>query len=734
MAERNVIEHIVVPEVPNVLPGEQLYVYVPIATAKKLGIIKVGYGLNVVNGFVSINDSYINNLIDEGISDKQDKVDDNITQAGAQASSSDKSVVGNINNLYYKILLDESTISSLGIRLSSAEGNISSIGGRVTTLERQAQISKTWIGNMTVSALPTDEQLDAYVYDIVARVPRIGDTIIVTLQISGATDKNYEYFYSEADWSHYEIPVIEPSDNGTKGIVAGSYTATNISAGLLGELVSIVNGEISGIFVKTQTGYSSLKSIIDSLNSSIADIVDGTTTVGKASSADTATSATSATKDGDGNVITSTYMSISAGATKQFVKDYALPRSFNDVSYLSGSTANQFSDTVPANPGISNTSGQIIAGNTEICKAVKQYTNITFEIGPKNGYFSEYYVQYNSSVVNDSIIVSFVLVTEIYVSGTGWITAKSEETNTMTVDTGITKVTFNSNFSALVDNDGDPIIYNLTDPQIRQTLYVKSAAASLNTFTVYSSADYPSVFYLTTTSVVQYLQQGELGQVVRVSPSVNAVVNDNVVSYEIVINNPLTFADGVIVVMDISAGWTGNVDVNAYEDDTNLITLKVGGVSTRLFTATNFNDIVNKPTTKAMLKSSCFFKESKSSNSYSITALLVCYCLHDSYNQPQFYIVGMNNLLLDDIVNSSIGASGTATLDDAAWSNGSYTLTVGTLGANDAIFITPATAADRALMQAAEIFVTASTGSVTFTATTTPSSDIGIKYFISRGA
>lgn len=67
---------------------------------------------------------------------------------------------------------------------------------------------------------------------------------------------------------------------------------------------------------------------ISNVNTSITNIVDGTTTVAKATSADsatsadtadsanTATSATKATQDGSGNVITTTYETVTNAQTK----------------------------------------------------------------------------------------------------------------------------------------------------------------------------------------------------------------------------------------------------------------------------------------------------------------------------------------------------------------------------------------------------------------------------------
>lgn len=92
-----------------------------------------------------------------------------------------------------------------------------------------------------------------------------------------------------------------------------------------------------------------------------------------------------------------------------------------------------------------------------------------------------------------------------------------------------------------------------------------------------------------------------------------------------------------------------------------------------------------------------------------------------------------NAQIIDDFAGAIYGTSGAATLLSANWSEGTYTLTVAALGTDDAIFITPSTAADKANIEAANFFVSASGTTVTITAETEPAVDIDIDYFISRG-
>ena len=65
MSEQNVIEVFVVPEVPKVVSDEEIYVYVPIATNNTKGIASFDKNsINVVAGVASVNDNYVNELID----------------------------------------------------------------------------------------------------------------------------------------------------------------------------------------------------------------------------------------------------------------------------------------------------------------------------------------------------------------------------------------------------------------------------------------------------------------------------------------------------------------------------------------------------------------------------------------------------------------------------------------------------------------------------------------------
>ena len=88
MSEQNVIEVIVVPEVPKVVSDEEIYVYVPVATNATKGIASFdANSINVVAGVASVNDKYVNDLIDVKVQPLDSRKLDKLTTAGTYVYS-----------------------------------------------------------------------------------------------------------------------------------------------------------------------------------------------------------------------------------------------------------------------------------------------------------------------------------------------------------------------------------------------------------------------------------------------------------------------------------------------------------------------------------------------------------------------------------------------------------------------------------------------------------------------
>ena len=108
MSEQNIVNVMVIPDVPKVLPGEQLYVYVPKASFTSPGIIAYNNTQFRIDGnFLFIREDYVSSGVQQKIDElkqytddklqlKQDKEDNNISLAQRPEQ---KSVVGAINDL-----------------------------------------------------------------------------------------------------------------------------------------------------------------------------------------------------------------------------------------------------------------------------------------------------------------------------------------------------------------------------------------------------------------------------------------------------------------------------------------------------------------------------------------------------------------------------------------------------------------------------------------------------------
>jgi len=92
-----------------------------------------------------------------------------------------------------------------------------------------------------------------------------------------------------------------------------------------------------------------------------------------------------------------------------------------------------------------------------------------------------------------------------------------------------------------------------------------------------------------------------------------------------------------------------------------------------------------------------------------------------------------NAQLIDEFAISIYGTSGQVVLNAELWSEKVYSINVTQLGAYDAIFFSPSTLADKTALENANIIMSTNGSIITFTAETTPTADITIDYFITRG-
>lgn len=399
---------------------------------------------------------------------KQDKTDNTL-------ETTNKSVVGAINENKGRIDINTQNIETNRQNIAKNRNDIDYMLENFTTVE-------DYIGQLTGTSLPTSEQLTAFVRANTSpsREPKNADVVIFVLQVQGGTDKNYKYIYSTTGWNGYEIPPMEMASNGTLGILKGTYGigSTNDT------LIDISGGEILNIYVKDNTDtYRNIREYLNTATTNIDNIISGNTSVGLA---------LRSIADGLGNNIVNTYLTQTLGATKQYVRDYAMPREFNDVYFIA--TAG-YLEQVPATPesGIQFTTTTNAVADFQLFQIQKTNT-ADFELSSKNGYSNNIYVSASANCR-----VTFRLTTQYKKLGQDWSDLNVELTSPINLVAGdVEKIIFGNPFTSLGEN-----VISLTNGDlIRQTLEVVSQTSETITFNVYSNDIYPSTFNLTSQSYV----------------------------------------------------------------------------------------------------------------------------------------------------------------------------------------------------------------------------------------
>ena len=407
--------------------------------------------------------------------EKQDKADNSL-------ETTNKTVVGGINEL------KDASDTQAG-QISDINDDVIELQGKVADIEASYITGETFISQMTGTTLPTDQQLNAEVQRVKERDAKNGDVIIFVLQITGATDKNYKYIYTSDDWQHYELPALENAGNDTLGLVKGTYTV----GATANTIVSIINGEIVSIWVKDNTStYRDIREYANSLQTTITNILNGDTAVGKA---------LKAVQDELGNNIVATYLTKTEGASKQYVRKYALPRVFNDVYFVA---TDGYQTTIPTTPasGIQFSTTTDAVGDFTLFE-IQHQNSADFELSAKNSSQNAIFVSANASVQ-----AYFRMTTQVYVDNE-WQDLSIELSDLKDLTAGeIYKITFSSPFTAL----GNKVVEFADGSLIRQKLEVVTQTSTSTTYSVYSNETYPSTFNLNTQTETLVVAQGEIGQ------------------------------------------------------------------------------------------------------------------------------------------------------------------------------------------------------------------------------
>ena len=459
-------------------------------------------------------------------------------------------------------------ITNLKVRMTTAESNIEQNTEDVAKntndidyLKQHLSQTEEYIGQMTGTTLPTNQQLNNFVMEKVSREPKNADVVIFILQIPDATDKNYKYIYSVDGWNGYEIPPMEQASNGNPGIIEGTYNIGSAN----NTIVDISGGQILNIYVKDTAGtYRNIREYINSNSTNIANIISGNTSVGIALKAVT---------DELGNNIVNTYLTQTAGATKQFVYNYALPREFNDIFYISKDGYSKDAPTDVAPQFVVNTNK---IGDFTLFEITKT-NDCEYELSKKNSANNLIYI-----AADRDCVVTFRLKTQAKKVGQDWVTLDIELSDPISmVANKMQRVNFLSIFTYLYSK-----VLNLKiGDMLGQKLEVVMQETKPTTFTVYSNNVYPSIFNINTTSQVVYHTLGKLGEepVFELTPS-GAITTSGVslagskvaqlynnVECQVVINIPIA-----------TQGY------GLFNENMSILGIELGGHNVRLATPYNF--------------------------------------------------------------------------------------------------------------------------------------------------
>lgn len=467
------------------------------------------------------------NEINEVLLRKQDKVDPEIQ---LEQFPEEHSVVGAINKVGTQV--KENTD-----QIETNRQDIAYNRNELDYLRQNVALPEDYIGQMSGTSLPTDEQLTQFVRSTVDREPKNADVIIFVQHIAGATDKNYKYIFSAQGWNGYEIPAIEQAFNGSLGLIQGTYGIGDTA----NTLVDISGGKILNIWTKDGNGvYRNLQLYLNELQEYIDNIISGDTSVGKA---------LRAVSDELGNNIVDTYLTQTLGATKQWVKDYALPRTFNDIYFIESSGYTKEVPTSASGVQFETTTNRV--GDFQIFQIQRQ-NDAQFELSAKNSANNNIFV-----AANRDCAVYFRLTTEIQKQGRAWTVLSVELSNKVLLTAEeISKVVFGSSFTSL----GETVLSLNENDLFRQTLEVITEESANTTFTVYSNETYPSTFNLNTQTYTPSAIELERGNLL--SLGANGVIEEG--------NAVFTIIDGEHFeeyrtnqrefIMDLLLEVTGDID------------------------------------------------------------------------------------------------------------------------------------------------------------------------------
>lgn len=424
-----------------------------------------------------------------------------------------------INAVAQRQTIDDEKLNTTEKQIVPAINEVSSVVEEntldISDLKIDVQIIKdnfytgeNYIATMSGATLPSDAQLTAKVQEVAGRAPKAGDTIIFQQIIAGETDKAFKYMWTTETrtWGSYEIPPIEKASNGTAGLVAGTYLVEGRNYPLL---VDIVDGEIHNIYIKAlqSENYVSLKKFYDDAALTFSSIEDGSKVVGAADRAK---------RDDKGNVIADTYQTKTDGATKQYVVNYALPKEFNNVLYLTDN--NGYAQELPSDHYSAFSVDSNAIGYTTLFEESFTLGDVEIQLGNKNAFSNVFFIDEGTNGED----VTLHLTTSATHAGANTILAITD------IPVRLTSAIQRIEFRDVMGKLGTTVLNLVAGDSITQKLEVFREISDLRNFEVFSNPVQPSVFYLYTGSIalVSSTVVQETGESVTDVMSQNAVTQE----------------------------------------------------------------------------------------------------------------------------------------------------------------------------------------------------------------
>lgn len=443
------------------------------------------------------------NSITAEIVEMGDELDKKQNKSDSALETTEKNVVPAINEL-------KGSIGGLDTRVTKNEQDIADLSQVIGT-------GITYIDTMRYEGNepPTDAQLNAFVVEKTGAPPTVGNLVIAVQEIPDATDVIYACIYSAVSetWSIAPIPGLELASDNNAGLIKGG----NSGDGKL--YVKIVNGVIQDITANAVSGYPAVSvSNLGRMYTDIQSIKNGETSIGLAEKA---------VKDAKGNIIDSYYMPNSIGATRNFVRQYALPVEFNDALYVS---ANGLVKEVPTTPAsgeqfVVNSSS---TGYTTLFTVAYNLNNdggTKFQLSKKNSYNADLFVK---AAAYEEVQFVVDLTAGADPNGEGNTTLSTHVTLGTPITTSLTDISI----SSLLNELGDKIITldgSKGNVYIVAKVSVFRTSSAAQTFTVVCNDMYRSALHLSTAFQTVAINTGKVGELPQMIFTEYAVEGNNVV-------------------------------------------------------------------------------------------------------------------------------------------------------------------------------------------------------------